>query len=217
MKQQAKSVRTPTGSPADLTGRRFGKWTVLKYAGKRSSARMWLCRCDCGVEKEVQHYNLTTGSSKKCQQCQYIRHEIFSTRIYRAWKNLKRDGKLSKEWQDFDAFRKAVGDPPDKEAHLTRYDGAKPHSAENTFWMYPALLQNDPGFLDRLKQIRKALREERVAHDKTLMRIRNAKSKEERNRCMIAARKAGYTCGLIAMAAKVTTQRAQYIVTIRCH
>jgi hypothetical protein len=138
-----------------------------------------------------------------------------STRVYHTWEHLKRSGKLAKEWESFDVFRKAVGDPPDKKARLTRYDRTQPHSPENTFWIYPALLQNDPALQNRLKQIRKKLREERITHDKMLMRIRNAKSGDERNRRMIAARKAGYSCGLIGMAAKVTTQRAQFIVTRR--
>jgi hypothetical protein len=221
MKRQAKSIRSRINPPADLTGMRFGKWTVLKYAGQRIrchggqrfSTRMWLCRCDCGVQKEVPHYNLTGGLSKKCQQCCRTRHGMSSTKIYERWRRLRESGQLPKEWQDFDAFRKAIGDPPDKKAYLTRFDRTKPHSPRNTFWMYPALLQNDPALLQRL---RKKLKEERVAHDKTLLRIRNAKSRDERNRCMIAARKAGYSCGLIGMAANVTTQRAQFIVTTRC-
>ena len=219
MKRQTKSSRTDP--PADLTGKRYGKWTVLKYAGQRIrywrgqkfSTRMWLCRCDCGVQKEVPHYTLTGGHSKKCQQCCRTRHRMFSTKIYCAWGNLKQGGKLPKEWQDFDAFRRAIGDPPDKKAYLTRYDRTRPHSPENTFWMCPILLQNAPVLLDAHKQRRKKSMEERIAHDKMLMRIRNAKSGEERNRCMIAARKAGYSCGLIGMAANVTTQRAQFIVT----
>ena len=219
MKRQAKNSRTDP--PADLTGRRFGKWTVLKYAGQkvryyggqRFATRMWLCRCDCGVQKQVPHHNLTNGRSKQCQQCQYIRHGMSSTRLYHTWDNLKRSGKLAKEWQDFDAFRKAVGDPPCKKAYVTRFDRTKPHSPRNTFWMYPGLSEKDPALFSLMKQLRKKSMEERVAHDKMLLQIRNAKSTAERNRCMIAARKAGYTHALIGMAARVTTQRAQFIVT----
>ena len=189
MKQQAKSIRSRTDPPVDLTGMRFGKWTVLKYAGEivyyydgqRFLRRMWLCRCDCGVQKEVPHHNLTTGHSKKCQQCCRTKHSMSSTKIYRAWRNLKQGGQLPKEWQDFDDFRKAVGDPPDKKACLERYDRTKPHSSRNTFWMFPALLQNDPALQNRLKQFRKKAREERVAHEELLVRIRNAKSTDERN------------------------------------
>jgi hypothetical protein len=81
--------------------------------------------------------------------------------------------------------------------------------------MCPDLLKNDPALLDAHKQRRKKSMEERVAHDKMLLQIRNAKSTAKRNRCMIAARKAGYTLALIGMAARVTTQRAQFIVTTR--
>lgn len=221
MKRQAKSIRTDP--PADLTGMRFGKWTVLKYAGQnvyysagqKVSTRMWLCRCDCGVQKEVPHHNLTRGLSKKCQQCCRTSHGMSSTNIYKRWQWLRQSGKLSKEWQDFDVFRKAVGDPPDKKAYLTRYDRTKPHSSQNTFWMYPALLQNDPALQNRLKQFRKKAREKRVAHEELLVRIRNAKDRDERKRCMIAARNAGYTLELIGMAAKLTPERAR-VITTRC-
>jgi hypothetical protein len=138
-----------------------------------------------------------------------------STKIYSVWRNLKQSGQLPKKWQDLDVFRKAVGDPPDKKARLTRYDRTKPYSTRNIFWMNPGLLQNDPALLDRLKKIRKKPSEERVAHDKMLMRIRKAKSQDERNRCMIAARKAGYTLRLIGMAAKLTPERVR-VITTRC-
>jgi hypothetical protein len=216
MKQQAKNTRTRTDPPADLTGMRFGKWTVLKYAGRKASKRMWFCRCDCGVQKQVPHHNLTRGHSKQCRRCCHTGHGMSSTKIYGVWVNLKRGGRLPKEWQDFDVFRKSVGDPPDTEAHLARYDRSKPHSSRNTFWMYPALLRNDPGYRDYLKQLRKKLREKRVAHEKLLIRIRNAKTRDERLRCMIAARKAGYTLQLIGLAAKVTTQRVHAILTTLC-
>jgi hypothetical protein len=217
MKQQAKNIRSRSDPPTDLTGMRFGKWTVLKYAGqkayyyggKRCSKRMWLCRCDCGVQKEVQHHNLTEGLSTRCQRCCHTEHGMSSTRLYHTWENLKRSGRLAKEWRSFVAFRKAVGDPPDKTARLTRLDRTKPHSPGNTFWMHPGLLQRD---LDSLKQRRKKVSEERVTHDKTLMRIRNAESRDERNHCMVAARDAGYSCGLIAMAARLTRQRVHMIV-----
>lgn len=36
----------------DLTGRRFGKLTVLGYAGERGTRHYWKVCCDCGKEKE---------------------------------------------------------------------------------------------------------------------------------------------------------------------
>lgn len=55
----------------DLTGQRFGKWTVLEKAtlpkpdstGARSG---WLCRCDCGTERIVLARSLRSGASRSC-------------------------------------------------------------------------------------------------------------------------------------------------------
>ena len=64
-----------------------------------------------------------------------------------------------------------------------------------------------------LRQLRKSVLEERIAHDKMLLQIRNAKTMKERNSIIIAARKAGYTYRLIGMAANLTRQRIHVIVT----
>lgn len=51
----------------DLKGQRFGRWTVLDYAGtdKRKKS-LWLCRCDCGTERVVSAACLRKGESKSC-------------------------------------------------------------------------------------------------------------------------------------------------------
>lgn len=51
----------------DLTGKKFGKWTVIKRSG--SDARYnatWFCECECGTIKEINSYNLNLGKSKSC-------------------------------------------------------------------------------------------------------------------------------------------------------
>ena len=53
----------------DLTGKQFGKWTVLKLAGKKKGQGLWLCRCQCGNENIVNTYNLMHGRSKGCKNC----------------------------------------------------------------------------------------------------------------------------------------------------
>jgi hypothetical protein len=57
----------------DLTGRRFGRWTVLaihperyRYGRGRGISVLWLCRCDCGSESLVHGENLRHGSSTNC-------------------------------------------------------------------------------------------------------------------------------------------------------
>lgn len=50
----------------DLTGRQFGKLTVLSRAPNRGGRTYWLCRCECGVEKPVKGGHLTTGATSTC-------------------------------------------------------------------------------------------------------------------------------------------------------
>ena len=55
------------GKKVDLTGQRFGAWTVLGDSGKRSSGSvMWDCVCDCGETREVSAYRLVTHQAKSC-------------------------------------------------------------------------------------------------------------------------------------------------------
>ncbi len=49
----------------DLIGKRYSKWTVLRYVGNRG----WLCRCECGKEKSVTTQNLKSGGSTQCFDC----------------------------------------------------------------------------------------------------------------------------------------------------
>lgn len=51
----------------DLTGQKFGKWTVLKRAENGAAgATRWLCECECGTIKSVPGGNLRNGSSTSC-------------------------------------------------------------------------------------------------------------------------------------------------------
>lgn len=214
MKRQSKithKTRKHVNAPADLTGMRFGKWVVLKDAGMRVytsggqsySRQIWLCRCDCGTEKDVYRGNLIQGRSTQCTRCKLTTHGMSHTKLYLAWMSMRRSGQSPKAWRDFDVFRKAVGDPPSGKARLTRYDPTKTHSPENTLWATPALV----------RQIRKKVKEKYVAQNPMLMKIRNAKSTDEMDRCMAAARKAGYTYEMLGIAAGVTRQRVHQILT----
>lgn len=54
----------------DLTGERFGRWTVLERAGEDARGNsLWLCRCDCGKEKTIVYQNLVQGLSTQCRSC----------------------------------------------------------------------------------------------------------------------------------------------------
>ena len=48
-----------------LTGRRFGRLTVIRRAPDGAKVR-WFCRCDCGVDRIVQAGDLVAGKTKSC-------------------------------------------------------------------------------------------------------------------------------------------------------
>lgn len=53
----------------NLIGRRFGRLTVIRYIGWRNGRppAIWLCRCECGNEKQVARNNLVNGRIKSCK------------------------------------------------------------------------------------------------------------------------------------------------------
>lgn len=94
----------------DLTGKRFGRLVVLKEAkphiskSGKTKMRMWLCRCDCGVEKEILGTSLMKGATKSCGCLnseaareriakQSIKHGYTSNgkteRLYLVWTHMK--------------------------------------------------------------------------------------------------------------------------------
>lgn len=54
-------------SKTDLTGKKFGKLTVIERAEKsKSGVTRWKCKCDCGNEAIVSVYQLLNGNTKSC-------------------------------------------------------------------------------------------------------------------------------------------------------
>ena len=49
-----------------LTGKKFGKLTVIKELPPENLESKWLCQCDCGNKKEVIGWHLTQGIVSSC-------------------------------------------------------------------------------------------------------------------------------------------------------
>ena len=76
----------------DLTGKTFGFWTVLEYAGNSR----WKCKCRCGTVANVDGYCLRNGGTKSCGCYQKIAngndkrtHGGTGTRLYRIFHKMK--------------------------------------------------------------------------------------------------------------------------------
>lgn len=50
----------------DITNQKFGKLTAIKKVESRGGKTYWLCRCECGNEKEIQTTHLTSGATQSC-------------------------------------------------------------------------------------------------------------------------------------------------------
>lgn len=67
----------------DLTGKRFGKLTPIKYIKnpKKSNGIMWLCKCDCGNEATVNGYDL---QHKKVVSCGCYKKEYLIKKLSKS-------------------------------------------------------------------------------------------------------------------------------------
>ena len=50
----------------DLTGQKFGLWTVLSRDTSRTDVPYYLCRCACGIKRSIKKYDLKRGTSWHC-------------------------------------------------------------------------------------------------------------------------------------------------------
>jgi len=56
----------------DLLGERFGMLTVIGLTGeRRTTCRVWLCKCDCGRTKFARSSHLISGNTKSCGSCSH--------------------------------------------------------------------------------------------------------------------------------------------------
>lgn len=59
------------GTRNDLTGKIFGKLTVIGLGSRDKNGQKWLCKCECGQEIEVLSSNLTKGQTSSCGCLRY--------------------------------------------------------------------------------------------------------------------------------------------------
>lgn len=90
----------------DLTGQKFGRWTVIDRASDLITASgnhftRWNCICDCGTKKEVNANSLLSGRStscgcyskevsKKVMSNNFKTHGDSKTRLYKIWAGMKK-------------------------------------------------------------------------------------------------------------------------------
>ena len=87
----------------NLTGRKFGRWTVIERAHTRLGKVRWLCECDCGARYTVSATSLMRGTSKSCgcprrRQAWNHRHgesgHSFYSAEYNAWMHMRQPARI---------------------------------------------------------------------------------------------------------------------------
>lgn len=151
-------TRRKSSPKIDLSGKRFGQLTVLKYLPKSK----WLCRCDCGKKNRVTSNKLRIGYVKSCG-CKKNQHISISlvqhghsrvghrTKEYGAWNKMKdrchrpndrnyiRYGAkgitVCKAWRkDFSSFLEHIGPCPDSRMSIDRINNNKGYEPGNVRW-----------------------------------------------------------------------------------
>ncbi|ULT55402.1 AP2 domain-containing protein [Neobacillus drentensis] len=79
----------------DLTGQRFGRLTVIRFSHTDKRYKVyWDCQCDCGNEKTIVSFNLTSG---KTQSCGCLHKEVAAERLLKHGND--RIGKRTREYE----------------------------------------------------------------------------------------------------------------------
>jgi hypothetical protein len=95
----------------DLTGKKFGRWTVLEKTKKENDSRAYYkCKCDCGTIRNVMVYNLKSGTSLSCgclkkenNRKNNTTHGESKTKLYKVWAEMKKRC-LKKSCSDYENY-----------------------------------------------------------------------------------------------------------------
>jgi len=142
-----------------LIGHRFYKLEVIALGSRNARGHVqWLCRCDCGRQKEITGRNLRSGGTRSCGCLREIvtavrstTHGGTGTTEYRVWESLLAKIQnprckqywisgggagvtISKRWLKFENFLEDMGQRPASKMVLIRFDNTKGYGPLNCFW-----------------------------------------------------------------------------------